>query len=102
MHYIGKELKTRMDLLNMNIASLSKQSFVGKAIIEKLLYNKLSYEDINRGPVIKTFTLDSRNGKLNPEIQWIEEQTREALRKVADEFTKNCMENGVEMTSAEV
>jgi len=51
---------------------------------------------------MKTFTLDSRNGELNLEIQWIEEQTRESLRKVADEFTKNCMENGVEMTFAEV
>lgn len=50
---------------------------------------------------MKTFTLDSRNGKLNPDIEWIETQTREKLRVVVNDFMMNCIKNDVEMTSAD-
>lgn len=50
---------------------------------------------------MKTFTLDSLNGKLNPDIQWIEAQTREKLREVINDYVKNCIENDIEMTSAD-
>ena len=49
---------------------------------------------------MKTFTLDSYNGKLNPDIEWIEKQTREDLRKVVECFITNCIKNDVEVTSA--
>lgn len=49
---------------------------------------------------MKTFTLDSCNGKLNPEIEWIENQTREELRKVVERFITYCIKNDVEVTSA--
>lgn len=49
---------------------------------------------------MKTFTLDSRNGKMNPDIEWIESQTREELRKVVECFIMNCIMNDVEVTSA--
>lgn len=50
---------------------------------------------------MKTFTLDSRGGELNSEIKWIEEQTREKLKEVVDDFIKNCIQNDVEMTSTD-
>lgn len=50
---------------------------------------------------MKTFTLDSRGGKLNPDIEWIEIQTREKLREVVEDFTKNCIENDIEMSSSD-
>ena len=46
---------------------------------------------------MKTFTLDSRNGKLNPDIRWIETETREELREVINNYIKKCIENDVEM-----
>lgn len=49
---------------------------------------------------MRTFTLDSRNGKMNPDIEWIESQTREELRKVVKCFITNCIMNDVEVTSA--
>lgn len=50
---------------------------------------------------MKSFTLDSRVGKLNPDIEWIEKQTRKKLREVIEDFTKNCIENDIEMTSSD-
>lgn len=49
---------------------------------------------------MRTFTLDSLNGKMNPDIEWIENQTREELRKVIEFFITNCIKNDVEVTSA--
>ena len=49
---------------------------------------------------MKTFTLDSCNGKMNPDIEWIESQTREELRKVVECFITKCIKNDVEVTSA--
>lgn len=49
---------------------------------------------------MRTFTLDSLNGKMNPDIKWIESQTREELRKVVEYFILNCIMNDVEVTSA--
>lgn len=50
---------------------------------------------------MKTFTIDSRNGELNPDIRWIETETREELREVINNYIKKCIENDVEMTSSE-
>ena len=50
---------------------------------------------------MKTFTLDSRGGKLNPDIEWIKTQTREKLREVVNGFMMNCIENDVETTSTD-
>lgn len=50
---------------------------------------------------MNTFTLDSRGGKLNPDYEWIETQTREKLRDVIKDFTMNCIKNDIEMTSAD-
>lgn len=49
---------------------------------------------------MKTFTLDSLNGKMNTDIEWIERQTREDLKKVVEYFITNCIKNDVEVTSA--
>lgn len=49
---------------------------------------------------MKTFTLDSRYGEISSEIRWIEDQTREKLNIVVNDFIKNCIENDVETTSA--
>lgn len=50
---------------------------------------------------MKTFTNDSLLGKMNPETKWIEEKTRRQLRGVIEGYLNDCIENDVEMTSAD-
>lgn len=50
---------------------------------------------------MQTFTLDSNNGKMNPETRWIENKTRERLKEVIEEFVKDCIENDIEMCSSD-
>lgn len=50
---------------------------------------------------MQTFTLDSREGRPNPALRQLEEQTREKLRAVINDFTAKCIENDVEMLSAD-
>lgn len=38
---------------------------------------------------------------VNPDVEWIEIQTREKLREVIEDFTKNCIENDIEMSSSD-
>lgn len=50
---------------------------------------------------LETFTIDCMNGKSNPKLQWIEQKLRTAMSKVTDEYTKDCMDNNVEVCSSE-
>lgn len=50
---------------------------------------------------LKLFTVDSTNGKCNPELQWLEQKLRNALSKVTDEYTKDCIDNNIEVCSSE-
>lgn len=50
---------------------------------------------------MQTFTLDSQYGEMNTNIKWIETKHREKLSKVIEEYTKDCMDNDVEMSSAD-
>lgn len=47
MHYIGNELQKRMDLLGIDVSTLSKTSFVSKNMIENIINDKIAYEEID-------------------------------------------------------
>lgn len=42
---------------------------------------------------MKTFTVDSKYGEMNKDIEWIEGKTRRKIRPVIEEFVKDCIEN---------
>lgn len=50
---------------------------------------------------MKTFSLDSLNGKMNTEIAWIENKTRERLHEIIEDFIKDCIENDIEVCSSD-
>lgn len=45
--YIGNDLKTRMNLLDIDISRLSEITFIDKDIINDILEDKLPYEQID-------------------------------------------------------
>ena len=47
MHYIGSELQDRMDLLGINVSTLSEITFMDEEIISDIIENRLSYEDVD-------------------------------------------------------
>lgn len=47
MRFIGRELYDRMKLLGIDISTLSELTFIDEEIIEKLINNKIAYEDID-------------------------------------------------------
>jgi hypothetical protein len=47
VNYIGADFKARMDLFNYNISSLSEKSFVEEDIIQAILDNNISYDEID-------------------------------------------------------
>lgn len=47
MQYIGSELQDRMNLLGINVSTLSEMTFMDKDIISDIIENRLLYEDID-------------------------------------------------------
>ena len=47
MQYIGSELQDRMDLLGINVSTLSEITFMDEEIISDIIENRLSYEDVD-------------------------------------------------------
>lgn len=47
MLYIGDEFRRRMDLLNLDVNTLSDDSFVEIDDIKKIMHNDISYEEID-------------------------------------------------------
>ena len=50
---------------------------------------------------MKTMTIDSMNGVINTEFNWLENKTRKVLSKITDEYIKDCIDNDIETLSAE-
>ena len=46
MQYIGSELQDRMNLLGIDVSTLSKMTFMDEEIISDIVNNKSAYEDI--------------------------------------------------------
>ena len=47
MQYIGSELQDRMDLLGIEVSTLSEMTFMDEEVIDDIINNKLAYEDID-------------------------------------------------------
>ena len=47
MRYIGNALKRRMDMLEINAATLAEMTFVDEEMIRKIIENKIPYEKID-------------------------------------------------------
>ena len=47
MQYIGSELQDRMNLLGINVSTLSQITFMDEEIISDIIENRLSYEDVD-------------------------------------------------------
>lgn len=48
MQYIGKELRNRMDMFEMDITALSEKTFMDESDIAKILNNEITYDDIDK------------------------------------------------------
>ncbi|CUP52635.1 Uncharacterised protein [Anaerostipes hadrus] len=48
MRYIDNALKRRMDMLEIDAATLAEMSFVDEEIIRKIIENKIPYEKIDK------------------------------------------------------
>lgn len=46
MQYIGSELRDRMDLLGINISTLSEMTFMDEDAINDIITDKMAYEDV--------------------------------------------------------
>jgi hypothetical protein len=47
MQYIGSELQDRMNLLGIDVSTLSEMTFMDEEVINDIINNKLTYEDID-------------------------------------------------------
>lgn len=47
MQYIGRELQDRMNLLGIDVSTLSEMTFIDRDVIEDILNGNLAYEDID-------------------------------------------------------
>lgn len=47
MQYIGSELLDRMNLLGINVSTLSEVTFMEEKIIRDIIEDRLSYEDVD-------------------------------------------------------
>lgn len=47
MQYIGSELQDRMNLLGIDVSTLSEMTFMDEEIIHDIMNNKLAFEDID-------------------------------------------------------
>lgn len=47
MQYIGSELQDRMNLLGMDISTLSEMTFMDEDVINDIINNKSAYEEID-------------------------------------------------------
>lgn len=50
---------------------------------------------------MKTFTLDSTNGVMNPQTKEVEDRATKQLQEVAYQFIKDCVDNDIEVSSSE-
>lgn len=50
---------------------------------------------------MNTFTTDATHGKMNPDTKEIEVKVREGLAKVTEQFVRDCINNDIEVCSAE-
>lgn len=48
MRYIGNTLKRRMDMLEINAATLAEMTFMDECLIRNIINNKISYEKIDK------------------------------------------------------
>lgn len=47
MQYIGSELQDRMDLLGVDVSTLSEMTFMDRDVIDNIIDNRLAYEEID-------------------------------------------------------
>ena len=47
MRYIGNTLKRRMDMLEINAATLAEMTFMDECLIRNIINNKIPYEKIH-------------------------------------------------------
>ena len=47
MQYIGSELQDRMNLLGIDVSTLSEMTFMDEDVLKDILNNKQAYEDID-------------------------------------------------------
>lgn len=47
MQYIGRELQDRMNLLNIDVSTLSEIVFMDEETISDIIENRISYEDVD-------------------------------------------------------
>lgn len=47
MQYIGSELQDRMNLLGINISTLSEMTFIDEEVISDIISNETAYEEID-------------------------------------------------------
>ena len=50
MRYIGNTLKRRMDMLEINAATLAEMTFMDECLIRNIINNKIPYEKIGELP----------------------------------------------------
>lgn len=48
MRYIGNTLKRRMDMLEINAATLAEMTFMDECLIRNIINNKIPYEKIDK------------------------------------------------------
>lgn len=48
MRYIGNALKRRMDMLEINAATLTEMTFMDECLIRNIINNKIPYEKIDK------------------------------------------------------
>ena len=48
MRYIGNTLKRRMDMLEINAATLAEKTFMDECLIRNIINNKIPYEKIDK------------------------------------------------------
>lgn len=47
MAFFGEDLKTRIDLLGLDVSTLAKKTFIDEDLINKMISNSISYEEVD-------------------------------------------------------
>ena len=78
MQYIGSELQDRMNLLSIDVSTLSEITFMDEETISDIIENRISYEDVDE------FDMSLICSALHCDAQYFSVRSKNVKAKIQD------------------